>query len=242
MSRIYLVRHGQAGTRDAYDALSDLGRQQARLLGRHFAQQHIEFAAACTGALRRQRSTAEEVAQACAQAGGRFPRIEVDEAWNEFDLNRVYSDLAPLLAAQDEVFAREYADLCEQVERNPGVRDAAVHRRWLPCDTRLVEAWIGGRFPYAGESWEEFVGRIAACRHRLAALAPRGNLVVFTSAVPVAIWAGMSLDICDTRIMRLAAVLYNTSFSILQWREEQLRLFAFNAAPHLHAPELRTHR
>ena len=32
MSRIYLVRHGQAGTRADYDTLSDVGLEQSRLL------------------------------------------------------------------------------------------------------------------------------------------------------------------------------------------------------------------
>ncbi len=43
MSRIYLVRHGQAGTRKAYDAFSDLGRRQARLLGEYFVSEKIHF-------------------------------------------------------------------------------------------------------------------------------------------------------------------------------------------------------
>ena len=58
---MYLVRHGQAGTRDAYDSLSDLGKRQARLLGEHFVSQGIEFAAAFAGALSRQRQTGEAV-------------------------------------------------------------------------------------------------------------------------------------------------------------------------------------
>ena len=33
LSRVYLVRHGQAGTRKAYDSLSDLGRRQAQTAG-----------------------------------------------------------------------------------------------------------------------------------------------------------------------------------------------------------------
>jgi hypothetical protein len=42
--------------------------------------------------------------------------------------------------------------------------------------------------------------------------------------------------------MRLAAVLYNTSYTIVRLQEKQLRLFAFNAIPHLLTPDLRTHR
>jgi hypothetical protein len=65
---------------------------------------------------------------------------------------------------------------------------------------------------------------------------------VFTSAMPTAIWTGMALDISDQRVMQLAGVLYNASYTVLRVREEQLQLFMFNAIPHLTVPELRTHR
>ena len=42
--------------------------------------------------------------------------------------------------------------------------------------------------------------------------------------------------------MPLAGVLYNASYTILRLREGQLRLFTFNAIPHLATKELRTHR
>ena len=43
MSVLYLIRHGQAGTREHYDTLSELGRAQARLLGEHLAAQGVRF-------------------------------------------------------------------------------------------------------------------------------------------------------------------------------------------------------
>ncbi|HEX8283391.1 MAG TPA: histidine phosphatase family protein [Pyrinomonadaceae bacterium] len=62
MSNVYFIRHGQAGTRDEYDSLSDLGRRQARLLGDYLVSQGVEFARAYAGGLRRQQQTAAEVA------------------------------------------------------------------------------------------------------------------------------------------------------------------------------------
>jgi hypothetical protein len=64
----------------------------------------------------------------------------------------------------------------------------------------------------------------------------------FHFATPVAIWIGMSLDIVDDRIMRLAGALYNASDSVLRLRGDQLRLFSFNAVPHLAASDLCTQR
>jgi hypothetical protein len=50
----WVVRHGQAGTREAYDSLSELGERQTRLLGEHFISQGIRFASAYAGAVTRQ--------------------------------------------------------------------------------------------------------------------------------------------------------------------------------------------
>jgi hypothetical protein len=93
LSRIYLVRHGQAGTREAYDSLSERGREQSRFLGEHLAAQDIPFTAAYTGAMLRQQQTAEELSRGYTQAGGHFPAIIVDEDWNEFDLSGVIGSL-----------------------------------------------------------------------------------------------------------------------------------------------------
>ncbi len=97
MSTIYLVRHGQAGTREHYDCLSDLGQTQARLLGEYFASQKLTFDTAISGALQRQRQTAEAVAQAATN----FLAITIDENWDEFDLTRIYREIAPQLCAED---------------------------------------------------------------------------------------------------------------------------------------------
>jgi hypothetical protein len=37
-------------------------------------------------------------------------------------------------------------------------------------------------------------------------------------------------------------VLHNASYTMLRLRGQDLRLFSFNAVPHLNTPDLRTHR
>lgn len=231
MSRIYLVRHGQAGTRAAYDTLSDIGIEQSRLLGEHFAQQRVRFARAYSGTLARQQQTAAAVAAACPG----FPQIEPSPAWNEFDLDHVYRQLAPVLCEEDAEYRRHF-------EAMQAAADA--DRRWTQADLKIVEAWIKGHPRYRGETWLEFHRRIAGCR---AALAPETaaeddhNIAIFTSATPIGIWAALSLDIEDHRAMRLAGVLYNASYTTMRMRGDQLRLHAFNAVPHL-GPALHTYR
>jgi broad specificity phosphatase PhoE len=241
LSTVFLVRHGQAGTRDAYDSLSELGKKQAQLLGEHFISQGIRFASACAGGLLRQSQTAEEIRAAYTRASLSFPAVEIDRNWNEFDLGEVYGQIGPQLCAEDSEFRREYEEMREQVRVSNGAHAARIHRKWLPCDTKMVDAWISGRYPYRGESWDQFRERVTSCLRRMDH-AQRDNILVVTSATPIAIWVARSLDLRDQGLMRLAGVLYNASYTVLRLRQAQLRLFTFNAAPHLAGPALRTHR
>ena len=242
MSNVYLVRHGQAGTRDDYDSLSGLGRQQARLLGEYFVAEAIEFSAVYCGSMNRQQQTASEVSAAFTAADKPFPETIVDENWDEFDLARVYRELAPLLCEQDDVFRRELKEMLAEMTQSAGAHDAEVHRRWRPCDTKMVDTWVNGVFPYSGETWQQFCSRVSA-RKRIVEEAPRhANILVCTSATPTAVLTSLALGVSDGRVRQLAGVLYNASFTVLRQRDEQLRLFQFNAVPHLTTPELRTHR
>jgi broad specificity phosphatase PhoE len=242
LSNVYLVRHGQAGTREAYDSLSELGRRQSQLLGEYFLSQGIEFSAAYAGTMLRQQQTAAEVSAAYLKAAIPFPEIVSDIQWNEFDLAQVYREIAPLLCEEDPAFRTEYDDMRQQVKQSAGVHEAQVHRRWRPCDTKIVEAWIANRFPYSGETWKQFYERVAACRLQLSALPREANILAFTSATPTGILTGLALDVTDGRVRQLAGVLYNASYTLLRQRGEHSQLFQFNAVPHLTAPELRTHR
>jgi broad specificity phosphatase PhoE len=242
LSNIYLVRHGQAGTRDSYDSLSELGRRQSRLLGEHLVAQGMRFTSAYVGTMSRQQQTAAEVRAAYVNAGVSFPEVVIESGWDEFDLNQVYREIAPRLCEEDSEFRSDYEAMRSEVKASAGAHDAKVHRRWRPCDTKVVEAWIGGRYPYGGETWERFCKRVAACRLKLGETQRDANILVFTSATPTAIWTGLALDISGDQVRRLAAVLRNASYTILHLRGEALRLFSFNEVPHLLLSELRTQR
>jgi broad specificity phosphatase PhoE len=230
LSVLYLVRHGQAGTRENYDSLSDLGRTQARLLGEHFRSQGIHFAAAYSGALARQQATGAEVLPDIA--------ITVDPGWDEFDLSQVYREFAPLLIQDDQQFSIEYDAMQQAIAR----QEAAVHRKWNDCDKKCVRAWVEGRYPYSGESWLQFVERIHGALARVVQAAHEGNVAVFTSATPIGVSAARTLQLFDARAMWLAAVMFNASFTTLRVHGDEVRLFTMNATPHLNETHLKTFR
>jgi len=242
LSNVYFIRHGQAGTRDSYDSLSELGRRQARLLGEYLVGQGVEFAAAYAGGLLRQQQTAAEVAAPYREAGLAFPEPSIDAGWDEFDFHHVYREIAPLMCEDDEEFRREHEQMLAEARAKADDHGADVHRVWRASDTKVMDAWVAGRYPYAGESWEGFIARVAACRLRRTDGQTRQNVAVFTSAVPTAIWTARALEASNVHIPRLAAVLLNTAYTVLQLREEASLLLTFNAVPHLRAPELRTRR
>jgi broad specificity phosphatase PhoE len=101
---------------------------------------------------------------------------------------------------------------------------------------------MSGKYRESGETWQQFhdriTGRLAAVRE----IPDDQRVAIFTSATPIGIWGGLSLDIFDQRSVRLAGVLQNSSYSIFRLRDGNLRLFTFNATPHLPDPNLRTHR
>jgi hypothetical protein len=187
--------------------------------------------------MRRQRETADEVRCAYLRVGLPFPEVEALPEWNEFDLDQVYRNLAPRLCEDDPEFRAGYEQMKDEMLASAGDASAAVHRRWTPCDVAVVHAWIRGTYEFSGESWAVFGERIRACQIRTGA-----NVVIFTSATPTAIWAGVGLDVLDERVLRIAGVLYNASYTVLRVRDGQVRLFSLNNIPHLTDARLRTHR
>jgi len=238
VTSIFLIRHGQAGTRDDYDRLSPLGRRQSRRLAEFFLREGIVFDRILAGGLRRQQETAAIVREALSAAGAGPPPIEVDPRWSEFDLDEVYAGIAPQIAAHDAEFRAQYEEMLERIRAG----DGAIHRQWTPADTAVVRAWVEGRYGFEGETWAAFVGRVQAALRDAAASGARCT-AVFTSATPAAISVASTFSSSDPMpILRMAGAALNTNFTILDVRGGVASLACFNAVPHLGEPAVRTLR
>jgi broad specificity phosphatase PhoE len=234
MGYIYLIRHAQAGSRDNYDVLSDLGREQARLLGEHLSQQGIELEAVYAGGMRRQIHTAEIACEAMASRGVAVPDVTTDERWNEFSLISVYRAIAQRMIEESPEFERDYRDMQDAIRRDPHTTGGATGR----CDAAIIRAWMADRYDdYKGESWSGFRERIQACGARLTGNGSSSAIAVFTSATPVAILAAAALGLSDERLLGVLGVIYNSGITVLRSREDDLRLFTFNSTPHLGASQ-----
>ena len=232
MSFIYLIRHAQAGSRDNYDVLSELGREQARLLGEHLSQQEVELGAVYAGGMQRQRHTAEIACDVMASRGVAVPEVTTDERWNEFSLISVYRAIAKRMTEEDPEFARDYREMQDAVRRDPHTTGGATGR----CDGAVVRAWMEARYEdYKGESWSAFRERIQGCGLGLSNGDSNKAIAVFTSATPVAILAAAALELNDEKLLSILGVIYNSGITVLRSREGGLRLFTFNSTPHLEA-------
>jgi broad specificity phosphatase PhoE len=235
---IYFIRHAQAGSRDNYDVLSELGAEQSRRLGEHMAEQGIELGGVYSGGMRRQRETAEIACNAIAKAGLAAPDVITDDRWNEFSLISVYRAIAKRMMKDDASFSRDIEEMQQAIARDPHTTGGAVGR----CDQAVIRAWIDNRYPdYEGEAWSSFRTRIQACAADLCSNDSEKAIAIFTSATPIAITAGAALGLTDEKLLSILGVIYNTSVSVMRARNGEIRLFTFNATPHL-GPSDRTFR
>src|SRR5947208_5543604 len=99
MSRLFLVRHGQASFLEQdYDKLSAVGETQARLLGEHWARSGACFHRIYSGPRSRQTETARIVGEAYNSAGLPWPSVEVIQEFDEYAGDSVLDASLPGLA------------------------------------------------------------------------------------------------------------------------------------------------
>ena len=224
MSRIYLVRHGQApfGTGD-YDRLTTTGVAQCEQLARHWRAIGRQVDGLFSGTLRRQRDSAAAFARAFGDDGGTALAPRELPGFEEYDHRA-------LLEAHD----------------GSGLRAASTdprefHRRL----TQALAAWTEGRLA-AFEPYGDFRARCAAALAALLAAAGRGRAaVLFASAGSIAAAIQGALGIGDRDAVRLKLTFYNTGVTCLLWDGEAITIESVNAVSHLENPSsirMITHR
>lgn len=177
MSRIVLVRHGQAslGLRD-YDRLSPNGVAQAELLGAALARRQVHPDVIVSGGQQRHDQTIE----ALVSTSGWEAEIMPDTRWGEFDSMDIIAAHRP----QYRNATLMKADLIMTFQPRKAFHDMYA---------AAISRWTSGRFDadYA-ETFPAFTRRVdeafAAVRER----AEGGTVVVVTSSAPMS-WVATSL-------------------------------------------------
>ena len=238
MGYLVLVRHGQARTFEARsDRLSATGEEQARALGRFWAERGAAFDEVWSGTLERQGRTAQIAGESCAAHGGRWPELRVDEALNEYDSAGMLGRLAPALAERDAQF-RALAETFERLRESPE-RNRHFQRMFEP----LVAAWLAGTPAVEGvEPWAGFSARVRAALGRILEGEGRGRRVaVFTSGGVIGLAVQSALGAPDRVALELNWRVRNASLTEFTFGKGRIALDSFNALPHLDAA-LHTYR
>lgn len=212
MAVALLVRHGQASFGAAeYDELSELGREQSRTVGAAWAAHGVRIDRAVSGALRRQRGTAE----LCLEAAGLERELAVDDRFDEYD----HLGLAAALRKDPlPTSSREF-----QV-----VLDAALHR------------WISGEWTPAGTlPWNEFTERArAGLDEFLVTLGKGGAGAVFTSGGVITALCARLLDLTPAGCVALHRVVVNGGVTKIVAGRGGTALISFNEHQHLAADRI----
>lgn len=230
MSQLFLVRHGQASFGAAnYDQLSDLGYQQARWLGEHFADMGIRFDHVVTGSLARQQQTAQEILTGMGQT---LP-VATDTGFNEFDfhtLTRVYCHSCNIELPDTSDGGRLFFQM---------LRKAMV--AWSQDELYAQSVAIEKQYPAALETWSEFYQRVHRAMHTLCAFDQASGqtqdhgskVLVVSSGGAMAMALSQILECGVDTLINLNLQTRNTGIHHFYFNERGFQLSAFNHQPHL---------
>ena len=238
MSRIFLVRHGQASFGEHnYDKLSTTGESQARLLGEYWAERRMQWDRVITGPRVRQKDTAAIMGGAYRKAGLGFPEPEVLLDFDEYHGDAVLERGLPGLVARDAEVQR----LHEAFE-NSGSAGSRM-RNFQKLFEAVIGRWVEGEIPLDGiESWPDFCGRV---QHGLTEVAGDGRgrqVAIITSGGPISVAMQRALELTAQNTLRVAWMVRNCATSEFLASGERFTLSSFNEVPHLDDAALLTYR
>jgi broad specificity phosphatase PhoE len=229
MGRLVVVRHGQASLLSAdYDVLSNRGKRQAELLGRHWAALGLDVDAVYSGPAKRQLGTAQIVAEQIEAAGRSWTEVEEIAELDEHDAFAMVGKAVPALQGDADI---------APLQR--GVAEARGRAEKSAAFQRLFEAvmvrWLDGSLDLEGiETWPAFADRVERGVRRMIADGGSGRTVAaFTSVGPTAVMLRLALGTADRRSFETAWRLRNASITTFMFSGGRFTLDGFNALPHL---------
>ncbi|ASK35589.1 histidine phosphatase family protein [Alloalcanivorax mobilis] len=225
MPVIYLVRHGQASFgAENYDALSETGWEQSRVLGRHLLGQDLGVPRVVCGAMRRHRETAE----AALKELGLPDEWSTDSGFDEYDHKSLLRVHWP--ESGDRAALASWMEQQEHPRRAFQARFEEALRRWQRNED-----------PY-NETWPAFRERVLAALYSLANGLGRGDsALVFSSGGAISVAIQHLLELDEEALITFNRGLVNTSVTRLLVNAGNLRLATLNEHLHL-SGELLTYR
>lgn len=216
MSTLILLRHGQAAFgADHYDVLSDLGRQQAEAVGRHFASRELRFSRLWIGPRERHRLTAQHALGFIGMTTTQAPEPSLDE----------FAEGQQILAS---------AVLSQGVRlRGEGAISGREARRAYAAE---IDAWAAGRVQIEGvRAPRDFRARVCAwLRNACADPSPGQTILAVTSGGVIAAVLAEVLAQPDAALAHYMHAVHNGSLTELAFSAGRAPgLMSFNETGYL---------
>lgn len=214
-----MFRHGQASFgHDNYDQLSPTGYRQAQLVAEHLRDTGIAFDAVYTGTLARQKQTFQSMADVFAETNTPLsPPVEVADL-NEYDSTGVWQHFYPTMARENPSMKLDDTRLM----KDP--------KQFQKVFSRIVYRWINHPHDLPGlESWQAFRSRIGEGLNTIMRQEGSGkNVMIFTSAGPVATAVQMATGMPDDRCIGISWQVFNASTTRFRYNAHEMTLAGFN--------------
>ncbi len=223
MITINFARHGQASFgKEDYDELSDLGREQSRILGRYLADTGHSFDKAYSGEMKRQKQTAHEVISVYKERGLSFPEVQIISDLNEFNFPKLMQILIPVIMEEKPSLKKEMPKI---------FTDRKVFKKIVDM---VISKWISGVYDLAELEWHVFTARIRAGINKIVEENSDGKkIIVFSSGGPISAVVQMALGLSEEKTAFLAWQICNASFNQFFYNRKGLTLSSFNNVSHL---------
>jgi broad specificity phosphatase PhoE len=239
MSRLFLIRHGQASFLEQnYDKLSATGERQALLLGEYWSRRGLIFDQVVSGPRARQLETARIVGDVYQRAGLQWPGMRTMNEFDEYHGEFVMDATLPGLVEKDaEVRELQQAFLHASSKEEQ-------HKSFQRLFEVVIGKWVSGEIQVPDvESWPLFCRRVQWGLEVICSSNGRGqNVAVFSSGGPIGVTMQRALDLSAQNTLKVAWMARNCSFSEFLFSGDRFTLSSFNALPHLDEPELLTYR
>jgi len=239
MALLTLVRHGQASfLKENYDKLSELGEQQARILGEYWLRTGATFDQVYQGPACRHLHTAELVADVYRRAGKPLPDPVTIDDLNEYaGIEVVRTFLPGLMETHEDIRAME-------AEFRQAGEQAESFRLFDKLFARLTRMWVNEELDSPNvERWRDFCARIERGIEQIRSNAGKNSrIVVFTSGGVIAATIRIALDLAPQRTLEMSWTSRNASYAEFLFSPERFSLASFNNHPHLEDDALLTYR
>ncbi len=225
-ARIVLVRHGQASALGDYDRLSDLGREQSRLLGAHFERFGLAPDRVLVGPRRRHAETHAEVRAPSWSEPEEVPELD------EHHAVQLLVALGPALAARDDELGRVAREAF-------GGDHGSMRKAMTRVFAAIIPAWARGEVTHPDvEPFEAFRARVRRFVDRMRQ--SEGTSVAFTSGGAISAIVAEAHGLSVEQLLDVMWHVRNASITELVVRDGRLSIASMNATPHLGEPRLVT--